>query len=160
VWPGGPAPNDEQYLFPGLTAVVLVIAGLLILLLKRGPRVAPRYRAPLVFYAVATIVMWILALGPGGEGTSASLIRPYTWLLWLPGFDGLRVSSRFAMPGSLCLAIAASLALVRLAPKPGRQRAVAGAIVLAGIGLDGLTDAVPCTSAATPSSCPDPRTPW
>jgi hypothetical protein len=143
VWPEGPAPTYEQYLFPGLTAAALVIAGLLMLLLRRGPHAAPSARAPLVFYAMATIVMWILALGPGGEGTSASLVRPYTWLLWLPGFDGLRVTSRFAMPGSLCLAIAASLALVQFAPKPGRRRAVAGAIVLAGIGLDGLTDAVP-----------------
>ena len=82
-------------------------------------------------------------MGPAARARPASPVRPYTWLLWLPGFDGLRVTSRFAMPGSLCLAIAASLALVQLAPKSGRRRAVAGAIVLAGIGIDGLTDAVP-----------------
>ena len=59
--------------------------------------------------------MWVLALGPGGDGQEpASPYRPYSWLLWLPGFNGLRVSSRFAMLGTLCLAMAASLAVAHL----------------------------------------------
>jgi hypothetical protein len=146
VWPEGPASTYEQYLFPGLTAFVLVIAALVTLLVKTEPRSAAGDRITLVFYATATLVMWVLALGPGGDGNFASPFRPYTWLLSLPGFDGLRVPSRLAMPGSLCLAIAASLALVQLAPRPGRRRAIAGAMALAGIGLDGLTESVPMHS--------------
>ena len=46
--------------------------------------------------------MWVLALGPGGDGQDpASLYRPYSWLLGLPGFNGLRVPARFAMLGTL-----------------------------------------------------------
>ena len=59
-------------------------------------------RAPIVFYAAAALLMWVLALGPGGIGQeAASPYRPYSWLLWLPGFNGVRVSSRFAMLGTL-----------------------------------------------------------
>ena len=157
-WREGAAHNYEQYLFTGVTVVLLALAGLALLLARstRGPVIAGRAgRPPILFYAVATLLMWVLALGPGGQGQDpASLYRPYTWLLALPGFNGLRVSSRFAMVGTLCLAMTASLAVAHLsrlsvlAASPveswtRRWRALAGAVVIAGLVVDGLTRPVP-----------------
>jgi len=96
---------------------------------------------------MAALVMAMLALGPGGTGdNSASPYRPYAWLLWLPGFSGLRVSSRFAMLGTLCLAISASLAVAYLSnilTVARRWRVLAAAAVVAGLAIDGMTRAVP-----------------
>jgi len=146
-WREGPADNYEQYLFTGVTVVLLALAGLALFLIRRTRGEVSAGRAPIVFYVAATVLMWVLALGPGGEGQEpASLARPYSWLLALPGFSGLRVSSRFAMVGTLCLAVAASLAtaqIAKLTPLAGRWRAFAGAVVLAGLVVDGMTRAVP-----------------
>lgn len=149
-WREGPAENYEQYLFTGVTVVLLALAGLALLCVRRLRAPVAAARAPIVFYTLATLAMGVLALGPGGEGQDpASLHRPYTWLLWLPGFNGLRVSSRFAMLGTLCLATAASLAVAHLsklsvvASRGRRVRAVAGALILAGLVVDGLTRPVP-----------------
>jgi hypothetical protein len=154
-WREGAAHNYEQYLFTGVTIVVLALAGLFLLLGRntRGPVVAGR--APIVFYATGALMMSVLALGPGGEGQDpASLYRPYSWLLALPGFNGLRVSSRFAMVGTLCLAMSASLAVAHLSKLrvfvgggidrwAPRWRAFAGAAVIAGLLVDGMTRPVP-----------------
>ena len=146
-WREGPAGNYEQYLFTGATVVLLTLAGLALFFIRRTRPQVSADRAPILFYVAATLLMWILALGPGGEGHEpASLARPYSWLLALPGFDGLRVSARFAMVGTLCLAVAASLAtaqLARLMAFAGHWRALAGAAVIAGLAVDGMTRPVP-----------------
>ena len=114
-WREGPAENYEQYLFTGVTVVLLALAGLALFFIRRTRAQVSADRAPILFYVAATLLMWVLALGPGGEGHEpASLARPYSWLLALPGFNGLRVSARFAMVGTLCLAVAASLAVAHL----------------------------------------------
>ena len=117
-WREGPAHTYEQYLFTGVTVVLLALAGLVLLRPQEDARGNARPSADArqsLFYAAATLLMWVLALGPGGDGQDpASPYRPYSWLLWLPGFNGLRVSSRFAMLGTLCLAMAASLAVAHL----------------------------------------------
>ncbi len=162
-WREGPAQNYEQYLFTGVTVVLLAVAGLCLLLARstRGQLVAGR--APIVFYAAGAVLMSVLALGPGGEGQDpASLYRPYSWLLGLPGFNGLRVPARFAMVGTLCLAMSASLAVAHLSKLrvfagsgidpfdrlrangwTRRWRALAAAAVIAGLLVDGMTRPVP-----------------
>ena len=146
-WPEGPTDNPEQDLFMGVTVMLLALAGLVLLLIgkRRGPVGAGR--VPILFYVAATLLMGALALGPGGEGTQpASPFFPYTWLLSLPGFNGLRVPSRFAMIGTLCSAMAASIAvghLSKLSIFAGRWRFVASAIVIAGLLVDGMTQPVP-----------------
>ena len=146
-WREGAAQNYEQYLFTGVTVVLLALAGFALLLVRRTRAQAAAARAPILFYVAAAILMSVLALGPGGEGLGpASPFRPYTWLLSLPGFNGLRVSSRFAMVATLCLATAASLAvghLSRLIVLGHRWRVTAGTLVLAGLLVDGLTRPVP-----------------
>jgi len=149
-WREGPADTHEQYLFAGVTVVLLALAGVVLLFGRRTRGPVAAGRAPVLFYVVTTLLMWLLALGPGGEGLDpASPYRPYTWLLSLPGFNGLRVSSRFAMIGTLCLAVAASLAVAHVsklnifASLAGRWRALAGAAVIAGLVVDGMTRPVP-----------------
>jgi hypothetical protein len=149
-WPPGPLLNGEKHLFPGLTVVLLTVVGLAMVWRTTRERMATAERAPIVFYAASAIVMYVLTLGPGGElNEPVSLLRPYSWLLWLPGFNGLRVPSRLAMLGTLCLAVSAALALAsitRALSASSRWRAVVVAVVamtFAGLTVDGITTAVP-----------------
>lgn len=141
-WPSLPAQTQEEFLFPGITAVALVIAAAVAAMAWR--RRAPAARSPLLFYSVATIIMWALALGPAPEGSSVlGLLRPYTVLTYLPGFDGLRAPARFAMLAVLCLALASSLAFRRLAPSRCVARWAFAAVIVAGLSIDGWMRAMP-----------------
>ena len=62
-------------------------------------------------------------LGPAPTFMGEPLLykAPYSWLMMLPGVDGVRVPARFWVLATMCLAVAGALA-VRL-----RRRAVAGA---------------------------------
>ena len=143
-WPAGAGTSQEDFLFPGVTAILLVVVALAWLIARREIRTAITIRSPLLFYAAATLLIWTLALGPGGQPDGPpALWRPYAWLLWLPGFDGLRVPARFAMIGTLTLAIASALALARLGPAAARWRALFVALVIAGLAVDGLMEFVP-----------------
>ena len=141
-WPYSEPKTQEDLLFPGVTAVALVITTFVLLLARK--RVTER-RAPLVFYSLATLAMWWLACGPVGEDgfSLAWLAKPYTFLTLLPGFSGLRVPSRFAMLASLTLAVAAALAFTRIAPQRRGARNALAALVLAGLLVDGWPTPVP-----------------
>ena len=151
-WPAAPVPTQEDYLFPGVTAVVVTLVALLTLAGRRRQQpvasadsdAGARLRPALLFYAVATLVMWACAFGPGLASSGLDAwIRPYRWLALLPGYDGLRVPARFAMLGAVCLATAAGLAVARLQSVIGRAFPAATLLVLAGLGLDGLMRPVP-----------------
>jgi hypothetical protein len=138
-WPASGALTTEEFLFPGITAVALVaassVAGI------RRWRRRPSGRSPLVFYASAALIVWALAFGPSPP--DSPWFRPYDALVWLPGFDALRVPARFAMLATLCLGIAAGLAFARLAPeRPARLRLFA-ACAIAGLAMDGWMRAMP-----------------
>jgi hypothetical protein len=152
LWREGPAANYELFLFPGLAVSVFAVVGIAVAVLVRpkpdatsligGVRLQPdlRARLPIVFYTLAAIVMALLTLGPGGTGNEpASLARPFSWLLFLPGFDGVRVSARFWMIGTLCLSVAAGLGLAQLFTIAARWRAAIATIALAGMAADGWT---------------------
>src|SRR5262249_18398825 len=66
---------------------------------SRVGRSALRRRSPLWFYAGATLLLWVLALGPTPRflGTPVWYKAPYAWLMLLPGFGSLRVPGRIAM---------------------------------------------------------------
>jgi hypothetical protein len=152
-WTEGAAPHYETYLFPGLTIVLLALAGIVMTFRKRAMLAD---RAPAIFYGAAALVMAALTLGPGGEGNGrASMAYPYSWLLWLPGFDGLRVPARFAMLGTLCLAIACGLGVARLLTLAGRWRSIVASVALAGLVVDGLTGPVPMLSPPGKMILPD-----
>ena len=81
-----------------------------------------RRRSTFLFYALASVMMLLFALGPQAHFMKTTFLyeAPYYWLMQLPGGHAFRVPARFAMLFSLCLAIAASLALQRLVRPPTR----------------------------------------
>jgi hypothetical protein len=130
-----PVPSTtEQYLFPGMTALVLVVAGLGIAW-KDG-----RYR----FYALAAVLMALLSAGPAPSLRSLeTLWHPYTFLASLPGFSGLRVPTRFFMLAALCLAVAAGLSFAAIERRFPRRRAWLAFMVFAGLAVDGAIAGMP-----------------
>jgi len=128
LWPKVERTTTEAYLFPGLTVLVLIIAAA-----ATGLR-----RGAFAFYILVAVLAAWLCVGPTADGISlASLWHPYDWIVWLPGFNGIRVPPRFFLLSALCLAIAASLALAHLNLVIRRGRRVVAAIVFAGFIADG-----------------------
>jgi hypothetical protein len=159
VWPARAGTSQEDFLFPGVTAIALVVIGLGLIAVRREIRTALALRSPLLFYAAATLLIWALALGPGGQPDGPpAWWRPYAWLLWLPGFDGLRVPARFAMLGTLTLAIASALAFGRLRPVSTGRRAALLTVVIAGLVADGLTRSIPLAQLPARIMLPDAGT--
>jgi hypothetical protein len=113
--------------------------------LTPGLRAAWRRRSPLAFYAGSTLLVAVFCLGPVIRAGRHILLAPapYGWLLILPGFDGLRVPTRFWMLGALCLAVAAGLAFARVAPARGWPRIAAATLLAAGVLVDGWVREMP-----------------
>lgn len=124
--------SSEAYLFPGVTVIALIAAGILWRLRGRA----------FWFYVVAAVMAAWLCLGPSVGGFSlGTLARPYNLLLWLPGFSSIRVPPRFFMITALCLAVAAGLALAHF-----RARGLPAAVVwlvFAGLAIDGAIVGMP-----------------
>ncbi|HEX6463657.1 MAG TPA: discoidin domain-containing protein [Vicinamibacterales bacterium] len=142
-WHTPPPATTEQYLFPGVTAVAIVIAGAILAPSARRDR---RF----LFYTFAAVLMTLLCTGPAPERSIAALWQPYTWLTWLPGYGGLRVPSRFFMLAVLCLAVAAGLAFDALRVRLSRGRRLLAIAVFAGLAHDGAI-------AGMPLGVPPPR---
>lgn len=72
-------------------------------------------RSPLAFYVLAAGVMFFLALGPEPRAGATQILYkpPYAWLMYLPGFDSVRVPARFGLLMILCLSQAAAIAFSR-----------------------------------------------
>ena len=135
-WRTPAATTTEHYLFPGITALALTLAGFAV----------ARHDRRFQFYALAAVLMTALAMGPASTPLSAELLwHPYTLLAWLPGFSGLRVPARFYMLAVLCLAVAAGLAFDALARRLRGRRAVAAVavVVFAGLAFDGMIAGMP-----------------
>jgi hypothetical protein len=153
-WPSSAARNTEDFLFPGITPIVLVAAACAAALYRRNGRAFSR--SPLVFYASAALMMWMLALGPAPPDSRAmAWLRPYSLLAALPGFDALRVPARFAMLATLCAAIAAGLAFARVTSAHRTRRTLIAAGAVAGFVLDGWMRSMPL--APTPQRILLPR---
>lgn len=144
-WPGAPAATTEQFLFPGVTAIALVLLAAAASLVRAGAGLsALGSRPPLIFYALTACLLWALTFGPR-SGHSSAWLHPYTLLAWLPGFAALRVPARFAMLATLALAAAAGLAAARLAPRRRPIFAGFAALVIAGTIVDGWIRPLPLT---------------
>jgi hypothetical protein len=106
-------------------------------------------RSPFAFYLLAAFVMWLLALGPAPTLMNQQILykSPYTWLMWIPGVEGVRVPARFWMLAVLCLAVAGAMALVRVGIR--WPRAVRALTIAACIGI--LADGWP-----RPMKMPEP----
>jgi hypothetical protein len=92
---------------------VALLLAVIALALHPSVRAAWRARSPFVFYAIAAVFMWLFALGPAPTLMNEPLLykAPYSWLMLLPGVDGVRVPARFWMLATLCLAMAGALGL-------------------------------------------------
>jgi hypothetical protein len=97
-------------------------------------------QSPFAFYVLATIAMWVFALGPTARVLGQRFLykAPYAWLMMLPGFtEGFRVPARFAMLAALTLGVAAALAFDHLTrARSWRQRLAGAALVTAGIAAE------------------------
>jgi hypothetical protein len=152
-WSPAPA-NGEDYLFPGLTIVLVIAAGAIGVALRRGPDrdVANTFG----FYLVAALFMAAMTLGPAPPDSGPiGWLRPYQWLLNLPGFSGLRVPVRYAMLMALCLSVAAGIALSVLLPARRAVRLLIAAVVAVGISVDGLLEPMPVSPPPGRVELPD-----
>jgi hypothetical protein len=135
-WHTRPPVTPEHYLFPGVTALTLVLAGLLF---TRRDRMFQ-------FYALAAVLMTGFAAGPASAPFTLDVLsHPYSLLAWLPGFNGLRVPARFYMLAVLCLAVAGGLSFDAIARKAASRLSlvVLSALVFAGLAIDGTIAGMP-----------------
>ena len=105
-------------------------------------------RSVFVFYSLATIAMGICAIGPVIQiGSRLIQPAPYWWLMYLPGFNELRVPMRFWMLGILCLSISAGLAVSKLPVGRRKLRAAVFVVTALGLLLDGWIKPMPMADA-------------
>ncbi len=142
-WPFHEPRTQEDFLFPGIAPLMAIAAALLI-----GRRRA--IGRPFLFYSAAAVFFTWMAAGPSAQQWSAaSLWHAYDLVAWLPGYSGLRVPARFFMLSTLCLAIAAGLAVAAIGS--GRRRTVAAAIVVCAMAfVDGWIVAMPLGAPPRP----------
>lgn len=135
---------------PYRALALLALATGALLALSRRLRRALGERHPQLFLAGATLLMALLACGPVLSVHDAVILdpSPYRWLMQLPGFDQVRVPSRFWMLGVLTLSASAGVAFASIAAR--LRPAVARTLFLfcaAGILADGWITAVPTADA-------------
>jgi len=139
-----------------LAFACLGLTGLLVT--SRTVRDAHRQRSLFGFYALAAGALWVLCLGPSPRVLGAKVLwykAPYAWLMVLPGFDAVRVPTRFAMLVVLCLAVIAGLVAVRLAPLARPRRRLLIGLLAAGVVADGWIGRMPLVPAPAPAEVLD-----
>ena len=89
---------------------------------------------PLAFYTIAAAIMWMFCLGPRPTLLHQPLLykAPYSWLMLLPGVEGVRVPARFWVLATMCLAVAGGLACVHIATRwPALRHGLPGLVARA-----------------------------
>jgi len=115
----------SAFLFPGIVPLLLAAIGLI-----AGMR-RPLRTSAAVFYGLITVLSYLLSAGPP--------LGLWPLVYWLPGFNFLRVPSRFILLAVLGLAILSGIAFERLtATASTKARRIAGAII-------GLLFAIECS---------------
>lgn len=140
--------SAESEQFPGLTIVVLLVAGAVWWRRRaaESPDVPGSSRVGR-FYAGAAVLMWLFSLGPALKvsGTAIGLPGPYFVLALLPGFDGMRVPARLWMVAVLCLAMCAAIVVARI--RTTHTRRLVAAVAVAGFLLDAWPRDFPVVAA-------------
>ncbi len=134
---------------PSRALMVMAVCGAAVLWMAPVRR-AIGARDSFLFYSACVPIMALLACGPILSVRDTVLLdpSPYRWLMALPGFDELRVPSRFWMMGVLCLSVAAGLAFNRLIVLRPAARILFCVAACAGILADGWITAMPAANAA------------
>jgi len=132
-----------------LIVATACIAGLI--WLSRRARDAINRRSLWLFYVAAAIVMAIFSSGPVlSVGYRAVLDpAPYSWLMALPGFNELRVPTRFWMLGVMCLGVGAGLSFARLVPASSNRRTLTTLVVSAAVLVESWMVSIPMAAAPT-----------
>ena len=114
-----------------------------------GLRRAFASRSVLGFYALAAVITWLFSLGPAPTlmGHPFMYRGPYALLMFLPGFNALRVPARFWMLTTLCLAVIGGIMFDRLASRLGTMRLTAAVIVSLAVLADGWVSDFPLAKA-------------
>jgi hypothetical protein len=131
-----------------------IASAVVALALSRRAQSACRARSVFAFYVAATVLCGLMCLGPVGRVAGEPVLEhpPYSWLVTLPGFSGLRVPTRFALVGTLTLAVAAAVGVTKLVEP--RRRALALAIAVA-LAADGWAKPLPTFLPPEPYRLPD-----
>jgi hypothetical protein len=128
----------------------MLVSGVVLFAITPSLRNALGRRSPLLFYAAGILVFGLFSLGPVfrvGEG-SVGPTAPYYWLLrCVPGFDHVRVPTRFWLIGILCLSASAGLVLQRVGPPGSRRRSAVFLVATCGMLLDGWLTGIPMSAA-------------
>ena len=133
-WHFGPLPLPPFRPYRVFTVAALLLAAGLVL--TRALRSAWARRDVVVFYGVAVVALWLLALGPEPEWSTpwrALIYGPYRLLMEVPGVQGVRVPARAWLAAIACLSVLASFgaaALVRRAPRGARVAIGALAVLM------------------------------
>lgn len=127
-----PEISADRALYPG--AAALLLAAWALWIAARG-RLDATARSAVGLYAAVALAAFALSLGPVPSAWEQpiGIGSPYGALLDIvPGFDGFRAPSRFALPVLMALAVLAGMAVAALAgAAPARRRAlIAGALAL------------------------------
>jgi hypothetical protein len=117
--------------------VVAIAAGISLCLLTPRMRAALEKRSAFVFYTAAVLTIALLCCGPVLRVNGEVMLdpAPYRLLLALPGFDQLRMVTRFWMLGILCLSIAAGLAFHRVRLLTPSKAAATGLLLASAAGV-------------------------
>ncbi len=129
-------PFQPMHLFT--VAFAIFLAGLLTTGTVRG---AWDRRDPVIFYAIAVVTLFLLALGPEpawSKPWQALWSGPYRPLMALPGFDSVRVPARTWLPAALCLAVLAGCAVATMLQRYVRHRRMLVAGVVMAILFEGF----------------------
>jgi hypothetical protein len=121
-----------------------------------GSRAAIREASPLGFYLIATMLMWWVALGPDPKvgGEASEVPGPFLLLMQAPGFDSIRVPSRFWVMGTLSMSmVVACVVAALLRVRPAMAVGLVGVLSL-GVLSDGWELHMPW--AAVPPGPPNP----
>ena len=109
-------------------------------------------RSVLGFYGVAAFLTWLFSLGPAPTlmGRPVMYRGPYALLMFLPGFNALRVPARFWMMTTLCLAVLGAILFDRLASRAGAKRLLAAGVVSFCVLADGWVTDFPIAKMPAP----------
>jgi hypothetical protein len=125
-----------------------------IALVLTSPRVRRAFsRASVLgFYSLAAFVTWLFSLGPAPTLMGYPLMYrgPYALLMFLPGFDALRVPARFWMMTTLCLAVIGGMLFDRLASRLASRRTLAAGVISLCVLADGWVTNFPLAKIPAP----------
>jgi len=134
----------------GRASILALMSGAAFVWLTPSIRERLRRRSIFAFYAAATVIVMVFSSGPTiRHGTQVMLeSAPYGWLMAIvPGMDGLRVTARFWMVGTLCLSVAAASAFAWFVPRKGTVSAIVCMLFAGGVLLDSWPKEFPMARA-------------